>query len=424
MAIGLSLRHLAGLVVSLAVSVLPSWGCGSPSTSVMTSDGGAGDSAVASPESGGADARTPTNEASTGAPDVNVLPCASLPTSGIWEDVTPPSLAAWIDAGNSDAPTVVAADPVNSGTVYVGTGGYSGTSGLLRTTDCGATWTKVDTGTNSQSLDGAQSLWTLNLDPLAPNVLYTNAGYGTNDFYKSTNGGVDWSPIWPPQTQSDAAMVLAQASGFTGNSQMDPYDHSHLLLTFHDGCSGPQMLPYPGVGCFAESTDGGGTWQLVFGSPAFEAQARLYFLDDSTTWLVPSNGFLWRTTDGGATWTNVAQLSAGGHSAGNLYHSTKTGFYIGTMEGVIHSPDGAQNWSLIPNSGQWVKTLVGTGTNIYALSTNGVLMTPETDGQNWTLMQGSPGGGDGAFGGYDPGHHLLVVSALAPSTGIWRIVTP
>jgi hypothetical protein len=170
------------------------------------------------------------------------------------------------------------------------------------------------------------------------------------------------------------------------------------------------------IGCFAESKDAGANWTLHFGTPSFEAQARVYFLDKSSNWLVPSKGSLWRTTDSGGSWTNVANLAAGGHSAGNIYRSRQTGFYIGTMQGLIHSSDGVA-WELIPSSGQWVKTILGDGDSMFGAtgSLPGVLSSPEKDGNTWTMMSGSPGGADGCFATTDVGHHVLYVSCQAPS---------
>jgi hypothetical protein len=355
-----------------------------------------------------------THPAGSGAePPIMVASCASIDAGAGWENISPGLLT----GSQGYQSTNVAADPVNSGTVYLGTGSANNTpkgEGLLKSTDCGATWTKVSTGANASDLDqGVQ--WTLVIDPIVTGVVYTNSGYGQNGLWKSTNGGVDWSDVWPP---SDPVLSSIVQYNFVGNLQPDPdpQNHLHLLMTFHAGCTRPSATTMEG--CFAETRDGGDTWTMHFGTPPFEAQARVYPLT-SATWIVPSGGHLWRTADGGGSWQDVAVLAAGGHSAGNRYHSTKTGYYIGTEDGVIHSADGVA-WSLVPSSGQWVKTIVGNGTTMYAATANGVLTSAESDGGTWTLDGQSPGDGDGCFADYDAGHGVLYVSC--GGSGVWRKV--
>src|ERR1700722_961365 len=119
--------------------------------------------------------------------------CSSLPASGTWQPITPPQVPL---PGNRGTCVYgienVVVDPVNLGTVYVGSCQY----GIYKSTDCGSTWTHVNTGMNGSILDNSRQ-WTFIIDPTNPQVLYTNAGYNVVDgnqsgAFKSTNGGVDW----------------------------------------------------------------------------------------------------------------------------------------------------------------------------------------------------------------------------------------
>ena len=239
--------------------------------------------------------------------------------------------------------------------------------------------------------------WTFAIDPVNPQVLYTNSGYGTNSLYKSSNGGVDWDVVWPPADKA----IAAKGDGFAGYINIDRKNHNHLLLTFHNPCA-------DGAGCFAETQDAGATWNMIVGQPAFEAQARIYLLD-STTWLVPSNGSLYRSTDSGANWTKVADIIAGGHSAGHMVRATNGTYYIGTTYGVIRSPDGIA-WNLIPQTGSWVDGITSDGVTIFASVAHAYLTSPESDGLTWTLGAAPQQLDLGARNDYDPGHHMLVAS--------------
>ena len=387
--------------------------CGGSTPHADSSGAGA---AGATPGAGGSSASAGANQSGGnpglgGNPDVpphpTVSSCDKLGAVGAWENITPPGVHLESDHGYGTS--AIAVDPINQGTVYVGTStnvqlpsfNSQKGDGIWKTTDCGATWVHINTGTNGDKLDNARQ-WTFNIDPTDSKVLYTNAGYGTGGLFKSVDGGVNWADITP---------TLDMNPGFVGNTQMDPSHHEHILLTWHADCGGKD------TGCLSETVDGGKTWRNLFGNPPWVSQVRVYVLQ-SKLWLVPSNG-LWLTKDGGDTWTKVASDSdAGGHSAGGLY-ATKGGvFYIGTEYGVISSTDGS-TWTSIPNSGQWVGGIIGNGTTMFQSGTSGILYSREDDGKTWTKLE-SPLTTQG-FIDYDKGHNVLYASCA--NQGLWRVRT-
>jgi photosystem II stability/assembly factor-like uncharacterized protein len=318
-------------------------------------------------------------------------------------NLTPDAVHISADHGYGVGNVIV--DPVNNGTLYFGTQtnvllpSFASTKGdgLFKSTDCGATWVKIDTGTDSDLLDNGRQ-WTMNIDPTDPQTLYTNAGYGANGFYKSIDGGVNWTDVTPK---------LPDTPGAVGNTQLDPQHHEHFLLTWHGPCR-------PGEGCLAETFDAGKTWTPHFGNPPWVEQVRVYMLD-SMKWIIPSGGLI-LTEDGGKTYRPVtASTDAGGHSAGQLYRA-KNGYYIGAMNGVIYSQDGT-SWEELPNSGQWVQGIIGDGTTMYASGNNGVTSSLETDGKTWVGMPGPLNAG--CFSDLDTGHQLLYLSC--GNLGIWRV---
>jgi hypothetical protein len=348
-----------------------------------------------------------------------VLACDEIGEVGVWEEVTPP-IADLGDYGTSR----FAVDPVNSGTVYLGTSSL----GIWKTTDCGASWVHINTGADGGSdaathcptsawtghncaelLDTGRQ-WTLVLDPVDTEVLFANNGYGAGSagLFKSTNGGVDWYEVWPP-----ADGVPDGTTGFVGDVRMDPENHLHLLLGFHEASG------------IAQSTDGGESWSVVEGWSGFGS----WFID-STTWLSAKDEGIWRTSDSGVSWNKVANANSAGHATGFIYESKSGAYYLGSQEGVVRSEDGI-DWAVIPNSGKFVKDIVGDGNTIYASSFGvcfdyGTDLKPyktsaDDDGLTWTEMD-SPGFTQGADKlGYDVDHHIFYSSNC--KRGFWRVRT-
>lgn len=313
-------------------------------------------------------------------------------------------------------------NPLDPSVLWVGTCNQ----GIWKSTDCGASYTHINTGTNGAVLDGGRQ-WTFVIDPNNPDILYTNSGYGaaSNGAFKSTNGGVDWTQIWPPLDGSYAKVV---AYDFVAQVVMDPSNPQHLLISFHAECAAPYASA-----CYGESHDAGASWKLLSGDSSWsggEGQT-LTFLNDSATWLWGSqaNG-VWRTTNSGASWNVVSGIAQQGHATPQMYRAKNGVFYLPEPDGIYRSPDGI-TWKLVPSSGSVMLGITGNGTTMYASrgfpwdpSTTlyePFWTSPEDDGQTWTQMT-SPQLSNGGQLTYDPAHHLLYSSNLG--AGVWRVATP
>jgi photosystem II stability/assembly factor-like uncharacterized protein len=394
-----------------ALLLIGGFACGDTARSPADATGDGGVGSMSNNEGG----------SSSGDAARTVHACDSLAASGTWENITPP-VAALPGAAPCPYGGAFVMNPLDTSTLYVG----SCNEGIWKTTDCGATWTHINTGTNGPVLDGGRQ-WTFLIDPTNPEILYTNSGYGSssNGAFKSIDGGVNWTQIWPP---SDPALSSVVSYNFVGQLVMDPADRTHLLISFHATCAAPHAQA-----CFGESKDSGTTWTLIDGESDWsggEGQV-IYFLDSSTTWLWGSqaNG-LWRTPDSGATWAAVTDTNGQGHATGELYRAKSGVFYLPTPNGILRSQDG-MTWTAVPNSGDTMLGFVGNGTTMYASrgfpwDPSSVLYepfwtSPETDGQTWTQLQ-SPMLSNGGQLEYDSTHHLLYSSDLG--AGVWRVVAP
>jgi len=358
-------------------------------------------------------------------PPAKVADCDSLNEPGVFEEITPAEVVLNIDMKIADGQTkggtfAMAVDPVNQGTVYVGTS----FQGVWKSKDCGSSWDLVATGDNSSDVNRGMN-WTLAVDPEEPDVVYTNSGYGSNGLFKSTDGGENWTDIWSKKSQPELAKAFMY--NFANVIAIDPADHRHILLTFHEQC----LAPHPAT-CIAESSNGGETWSIIDGEPDWngnEGQV-IFFMDDSKTWLWGSqtNGFF-RTPDGGKSWQVIPKMNTSHLQGSQLLRTQAGAYYMAGAEGIWTSPDGLPaTWTLIDDTGPIVGGLVSDGENMFASTCHfknfcnpRYLTSPEADGKTWTALE-HPVMTQGGTMGFDKAHKLLYSSN--GRAGLWRVVVP
>lgn len=269
-----------------------------------------------------------------------VLPCEALAPAGEWENITPSdvSLDPAFDtpAGENYGVHSFVIDPTNTANLFLGTSAQ----GIYKTSNCGATWSKVNTGENADIIDGGRQ-WTFVIDPSDPQTMYTNTGYGASNAWKSTNGGTDWKQLVDP-----AYAAALQFGGFVQYIRMDPTNPKHLLVTPHFECEvgqGPNGAPRSS-GCILETRDGGSTWRILENAPAAGEGASQWMID-STTWLWSAyfDG-MFRTTDGGASWEPV--IAQGTYSTTHGVRAANGTFYTGGVFSLLESTDGAR-WDAV-----------------------------------------------------------------------------
>jgi hypothetical protein len=397
---------------------------GASSGGTFSSGGaGAGPAGAGGRGAGGATDRGADAGGEPTPPPPKVSACDGLAADGVFEEITPPEVKAGIGTKTTDNQTkggtfAIAVDPVNQGTIYAGTLFQK----VWKSTDCGATWKDIATGTNGADVDRGMN-WTFAIDPVEPEVVYTNSGYGSNGLFKSLDGGVNWTDVWSQKSQPELSKAFTY--NFANVIAIDPANHLHVLLTFHEAC----LAPHPAT-CIVESMNGGSTWRLIDGEPTWngnEGQV-IFFLNDSKTWLWGSqtNGF-WRSADSGGTWERIAGMTTSHLQGSELLRTREGSFFAAGADGVWRSPDGAPStWTLVPDTGPIVGGLVSDGTSMFTSTcyfgnfcNPRYLRSPETDGAKWTAMK-SPTLTQGGTLGYDKGHKLLYSSNL--DAGLWRVV--
>jgi hypothetical protein len=333
--------------------------------------------------------------------------CSALPAPGTWENITPPALLQ--DGGIGNVPSIVA-DPSNPGVLFAGGGPKSccgnGSMGFWKSTDCGATWTKLNVGTNGAELDTGWQ-WSVRLTPYA---LFVTNGYGQPPtLFKSTNG-TDWSQAWGTEISQYLQYDFAQ------QVSVEAGDPMHLAVSMHENCLGA-FAPI----CIAESTDGGSTWHMIKApGTGWQEGATAIPLGPGTILYAMFNDPLFYTNDDGETWEQV-----GPNGSGGFYVSPSGTMYMGTANGLAHSADG-HAWSYY-GSGPPLDVVLGDGQTVYAsnaydMGGQPIYTAPESDPSTWTQMKTPPMKSGGSAFAYDAAHHVLYSANW--EGGLWRYVTP
>ncbi|MGA9671590.1 MAG: hypothetical protein WBQ94_20435 [Terracidiphilus sp.] len=390
---------------------------------------------------------------------------------GVWEDITP---AVFLTPSNMQTASVVV-DPLNPTNVYASAGnntnggGNSPTStGVYKSTDCGAHWAQVSTRQNSAAVNSGL-LWEMKFDASGAN-LYVSNGYGAPPaLFKSSNHGVDWSNLFAGKsftlsgdTKVSALVPLAKVftySGFVQAFSIDSTDptQQHIVSTFHENCFDGVPAAQggwgvvgadPGILCLGETLDGGATWRLFPGyslSAGWQEAATVTALGSSRYLHITPNG-VYYTADGGETWQQVSFTADGGttwNPIGAAYAAYGEGTYLasdGTLylgtsfNGILYSkttPNKAlgasQNWAQLANS-QKAATIISDGVSLYAgwgifdNSGQPFWSAPLSNLTDWTHMSSpsNPANGPNEFA-YDPVDH--VIYAASYSGGLLRLVT-
>ncbi len=353
---------------------------------------------------------------------------------GVWTSITPPGIDLTTTAfgGNNFGMQEIVVDPLDPATVYLTTC-YQG---FWRSTDCGTTWTKMNTGANAAGVDGSRG-WALDIDPVDTQTLYTAFGFGAGNLWQTTNGGVDWNKIIPPGV-TDSINAFGGSDPDLYDIKVDPFDHHHLIAVFHSWFAGPAGHGNHDAGVLeGRYSPASKAWTFtIHNPPAGMGYAQLiFFLNDGNSWLLvgddPSNG-TWRTTDGGASFvkTNGSYHQHGGcqvYQSGDVYYSCGT-------PGVWRSTDAGASWTNVSSILPYTQGLVGDGRFIYAeqavaglfpppfAAYNSTLYAPESPGDSGWALFGTQKLSNGAKRmAADRMHHIIYAAAWG--SGVYRLVT-
>jgi hypothetical protein len=336
---------------------------------------------------------------------------------------------------------VLAIDPQNSGTLYVGTSN----AGVIKSTDGGASWNAASAGLLFTSDGGYVGVYLLAIDPLNTRTLYaaTNGCCSPSLFglFKSTDGGASWSQAgsagWPLAAANNPLLLTATALAIDPRNSGTVYAgtgagiykssdggaswgaaNTGLLTAGYNGTNlqilsltvDPQnsntayALKYNGI---FKTTDAGASWNPVnSGLPASVGVIALGIDPQNTSILYAAvgqctpcvNSVVFKSTDGGQSWVSSGLTNAG--TTVLAIDPMKQGtLYAGTATGVFKSGDGGATWSafnrgLTASSVSSLAVDPGNWGTLYVAADNRVKKS--TDGGNhWNEVYSAPRTDDG-----------------------------
>lgn len=378
--------------------------------------------------------RVSVSPCDAGVPDTGAgTPDAGSSSIGVWVNVTPSNadLVDTLDCSNFGTESVQP-DPMAAGVLYT----QFMCQGIWKSTDYGLTWTgPINTGRNG--LAAGDSAGGITLAPgtgaTEPPVIYSVGirGNGTG-FWKSTNGGVDWTNY---------------VVGAAGSRQdyyppvVDPYDANHLLMAAHE------------QNILVQSADGGQTWATVpmaSGMLETSGTGEIFFVntgDPCTTrnswlWMAQQSGGVygtWKTTSAGASWHQVDKMEHP-HGSSQMYQPDTSGvvYIAGAYStlgwGVVRSTNYGETWTHVGIGGS-EGIVFGTSKNVYSMlggpagigqiENPNLEIGPQPGTGTWvsTPTPAAMTQGPGQAAVLWDGVHSIIVTACW-NAGLWRYVEP
>lgn len=304
-----------------------------------------------------------------------------------------------------------------------------GTLSLKKTTDGGNTWSDIavpgPSASGAQTYTGSQAWYDniLYIDPSNSDIFYA----GGIDFWKSTNGGSNWTQKtnWYQLTgyqyvhadhhaiafdpQNANVMYLGTDGGIfksTNKGETWTSINNNLFITqFYYGAVDPSQSKYYG-GTQDNGTlksTGTTTWTEILGGDG--GATEVDFVNPNTIYMEYVNLAIFKTTNGGSSYFKVMN----GIPTGSNYWDGTTDrvlfiapfvmdpnnpqiLYAGTYR-IFKTTNGAANWTAVSgdltnSTNQMISTIAvadGNSNVIYVGTTNGRVLVSTDAGANWVL---------------------------------------
>lgn len=353
--------------------------------------------------------------------------------SSSWGDGVYKSLdggATWKKMGLEETRHIgkIVVDPRDPNTVYVAAVGHlwgsNAERGVFKTTDGGATWSKVlYRDENTGAID-------LALDPAHPDVVFAalyqrqrkgwgfNGGGAGSGVYRSTDGGAHWSELTHGLPEGDKGRI--------GLSIFPAKPHIVYAIVEADPPGGrggrrTGSAPAESGGVF-RSTDGGDTWEHMSGlnpRPCYYSRIYVDPRDAARVYIMGSNRGFYTSGDSGKSFREVFSNVHSEDHALWIDPENPRHLIIGGDGGVSISFDGGATWLFRMNLpiGQFYNVSVNNREPFLVcggLQDNGNWCTPSASRSNRGISFQDAfniGGGDGMQAIFDGDDRTVLVSA-------------
>ena len=293
----------------------------------------------------------------------------------------------------------LAVAPSNPKVIYAGTGesdprgDFATGDGIYKTTDAGKTW-------HYAGLRDTHTTTALAIDPRDPNVAYASslghvfAPNAERGVFKTTDGGATWSKVLfvDDNTGSDGVVMDARNPNVLYASM---WQASRKPWNFTSGG--------PGSGLY-KTSDGGAHWSKISDNPGF-AQGVLGKIGVSVSATDPrsvyaivqaQSGGVFHSNDGGATWKRVnAEMKlrqrAFYYTAIYADPTNAKVAYAPQVDGVFKTTDSGKTWKAITRPGDhhiiWINP---RNPKILLEGDDGGAMVSVDGGKTWSSKQNQP----------------------------------
>ena len=293
----------------------------------------------------------------------------------------------------------IAVDAITSTNVYAGTH-----DGVFKSTDAGATWTRASSGL------AAGRVTAVVVSPTSPAVVY--ASIEDAGIYRSSDGAASWVSISGSLPLGGAMPLLVNRLNpsqiFAGTAAQGVYRSDDAGATWQGSSLGMTLFVRGlaldprqpstlyagslGAGVF-KSSDGGSSWTSVGLRDLNVFKLGIDPHQVQTVYAATSRG-LSRSTDGGVTWRSLGQRASYVHAM-VVDPRDRRRLFIGTTAGLVYrSTDGGETWEPagtgLPAFTVTALAIDPADGTLYASPERQGVWRSVNGGTSWTLMTAGP----------------------------------